>query len=731
MALIDPMADQDPMAMGGGAMPMAQQQQAPIQPELQNIAESLDEDSLRDIGQQCMEEFEADEASRQEWLEMHAHWVRLYFQKDKAENPPWQGSSQESMPIVTEACNQFHARAFKALFPNRSIIKAIPVGNVRQRDMDRADRVAKHMSFQLLVRDKTYKRRKDALLLGVAVHGSVFTQTYWNPFTQMNCTENVRAVDFVVPYGVGPREMEDIDRKSKIVYKSVNDTKIMAASGYFLSPCKPYTKGKSDQYQDSVDEIEGASEAQQHKRYWCKVIEQHRLLDLDGDGIEEPYIVSVDAEDSSVKRISIRYETDEFGNPVGGSWYDLKRPIEYFDHWMFLPNPDGFYGLGMGHLVGNINTAVNKLLRQTIDAGTLANMSTGFVDSSIGIPGGELEMQMGRFRKVNGGGRIADHIMHMQFPGPSPAIMQTMEMLGARGDRLATVTEALTGQMDKVQQPTVVLSLVEQGLEVFSTVYERLIIAWESELNKHFKLNRKYMPETEYVTVMDLPGLEMMQVSKLDYADDYQITPIADPKMATEQQKLTRAMAEWQFLSTNPLVLQSPWHFYKASERYLKSIEVQNINEVLPQPAVPGRVDDPVMENMAALMPQPVMPMVFPDQDHLTHMQVHDSMFSDEVYGPLMSPAGVQALMLHIQMHKAYAYGTTESPMMGQMIGQVGNPTMAPAPGHVLVPPGALGGGMAQGGAMGGGSDMGGGGGASGEGASSSQNKGSSGKPGA
>jgi hypothetical protein len=106
-------------------------------------------------------------------------------------------------------------------------------------------------------------------------------------------------------------------------------------------------------------------------------------------------------------------------------------------------------------------------------------------------------------------------------------------------------------------------------------------------------------------------------------------------------------------------------------------------------------------------------------------------MMSDEVYAGLMTPAGVQALMLHIQMHKAYAYGTTESPMMGQMIGQVGNPTMAPAPGHVLVPPGALGGGMAQGGTMGGGSDMGGGGGASGEGASSSQNQGSSGKPGA
>jgi hypothetical protein len=72
-----------------------------------------------------------------------------------------------------------------------------------------------------------------------------------------------------------------------------------------------------------------------------------------------------------------------------------------------------------------------------------------------------------------------------------------------------------------------------------------------------------------------------------------------------------------------------------------------------------------------------------------------------------MTPAGVQALMLHIQMHKAYAYGTTESPMMGQMIGQVGNPVMAPAPGHVLMSAPIGGGSSANGGPMGGGSDVG------------------------
>jgi hypothetical protein len=31
--------------------------------------------------------------------------------------------------------------------------------------------------------------------------------------------------------------------------------------------------------------------------------------------------------------------------------------VQYFTHYKFKENPDGFYGLGLGHSIGDLNSA--------------------------------------------------------------------------------------------------------------------------------------------------------------------------------------------------------------------------------------------------------------------------------------------------------------------------------------------------------------------------------------
>ena len=181
---------------------------------------------------------------------------------------------------------------------------------------------------------------------------------------------------------------------------------------------------------------------------------------------------------------------------------------------------------------------------------------------------------------------IQKGIYQFKFPGPNAALFQVMQLLMQRSDRLATVTEALTGQTEAVMQPTTVLALIEQGLQVFSTVYERLNEALTLELEKLFRLNYKHLDPEEYFAVLDIDGsMKSYHVSREDYAPDLQVMPVADPKMATEQQKLQKAQAEWQFLSTNPLVINSPMHLYNSSRRYLEALDSNQIDEVLPNPS--------------------------------------------------------------------------------------------------------------------------------------------------
>ena len=652
-------------------------------PELRNIAATLKEQELTDIASTVLEDFKADWESGSEWRNMHAEWERLYYQKDKAKNPPWEGASMEAIPMLAEACNQFHARAFQAMFPNKNIIKSMPMGKADAKAKERSERVSRHMSWQLMSRDKAYKRNKDRLLLGLPLHGSVFTKTYFDPVRKRNITENVRAIDLVVPYGTGPRDLEDLGRKTQVIYMPFHRAAYLYKAGFFLAMPEPFGNDEKSEQDTAHDEVSGFKDSGMLDDKPAKILEQHRYLDLDADGVPEPYIVWLDVATEKVLRIAIRYDTDETGNPTAG-----KQPVEYFTHYTFLENPNGFYGLGYGHLIGPINTAVNKLIRQVIDAGTLANTGnhSGFVSSALSTKKGEIQFQLGKFVTVaNTNDDINRGIFQFKFPGPNATHFNVVDLLMSRSDRLATVTEALTGQTEKVMQPTTILALIEQSLQVFSTVYERVLGSWQTELEKHFRLNRKYMDPKEYFAINDISGaLEGFEASREDYADDLQIEPVADPKMSTDRQKMARAEAELQQTLQNPLVMgmpSGPQCIYNAYKRYYQAIGSDNIGEILPNPSAGAlpRVDDPFLENKGALSPIPMMPAVFPDQDHQTHIEAHMQLLRDPVYGMMLSDLGRQELRDHVQAHSAHLYGMIEN-------GGLGLGPMAPAGGNQGVP---------------------------------------------
>ena len=93
-----------------------------------NLASKLDPEELKKIGEQAHTDYTADEESRIDWLDKHTRWKKLYNQQDEPENEPWDGSSRESVPIMTEACNSYQSRAYKAFFPTRNFLEAIPIG---------------------------------------------------------------------------------------------------------------------------------------------------------------------------------------------------------------------------------------------------------------------------------------------------------------------------------------------------------------------------------------------------------------------------------------------------------------------------------------------------------------------------------------------------------------------------------------------------------------------------
>lgn len=329
--------------------------------ETYNLAQDMDPEMLRGIGQEVFNGFDDDEKSRSEWLEQHAFWLSLYMQQDYAENSDSEREwgATESVPILTEACNQFQARTYKVFFPNDTFVSAIPMrrgAHGREVLEARADRVGRHMSYQLGFQDRTYKQNKDALFLGVAVHGSFFTKTYFDSKLNRFRVDNVRPTDLVVNYTVGPCRIEDLRRKTHIIYTTVGETESMVNSGFFVESALAAETQINDKYNIVVNETQGltsGSSTSVKRDRSAVVLEQHCYLDLDDTGLYKPYIVWICAASKKVLRLTIGYEADPMGNPL-----DDYKQIQYFTHYKYQENPDGFYGLGLGHAIGDLNIAI-------------------------------------------------------------------------------------------------------------------------------------------------------------------------------------------------------------------------------------------------------------------------------------------------------------------------------------------------------------------------------------
>jgi chaperonin GroES len=549
---------------------------------LVNIADSLSEQERESIAQVCLEDFRSDMESRSEWDAMHADWVAVYNQQDAPINRPWPNSSDESLGLLTEACNSFQSRAYKAFFASRMPVAAISTNPSVPGSSERAKRVSQFLQWSLFFKDQTYKEDKSAMLLRVAVHGSDFTKTYFDPVMNKIVTRAVRAEDLYVPYHIGPINIEDVHRKTELIHINLNEGRIRASEGYFLVPPEPMMIGQlSSPIQEQNDRDNGIHASATQSEDMAQIIEQHCHLDLDGDGIAEPYKIWIDVTSEKLLRIEVRYEVDQTGRPLNG-----RLPIEEYTHYRFLVNPDGFYGYGLGFLLGKTNIAVNKLLRQFIDATTLSihgNMS-GFISEALNISKGPVKIELGSLKTVSAStDDIQKGIKTLSFPAPPPTLMQAIAQLETRAQRIGATTDAAAGDINKVFQPTTMQTMVEQSLVMFTSVQEFLLHSWSKELNKIYRLHGIYFRGIESFISVSPEGPEEMVVSDQDFMDDMLIMPVADPRMMNQQSRLQKAQFLFDFATKNPLVANNPEVLLAVSRRLLEEMEIDGIDSILPR----------------------------------------------------------------------------------------------------------------------------------------------------
>lgn len=574
--------------------------------ESDNLAIGMKDEQLTDIYASVKSGYDDDVNSRTEWLMRQEDAMKLALQVVEEKNSPWPNASNVKYPLLTTATMQFGARAYPGLIPGSSIVRGKVNGfDPTGQKAKSAQRIGKHMSYQLLEEMDGWEDGMDRLCISIPITGSMFKKTYWSPSKDKNISELIYPKNLVVNYWTV--DLESSPRITHIIYLDDNDVHERKKTGIFrdidyVKEIVPETDmSKNDQgfYKPDDD-----THPHQFK-------EQHTWLDLDNDGYKEPYIVTFG--DGEIARIVACFTEQGVKTNEAGDVIRIER-IKYFTKYGFVPSPDGgFYDIGFGILLGPINKSINTTLNQLHDAGTMATRAGGFLGRGAKIKGGKNAFKPFEWINLQStGDDIRKNIFPLPVREPSPVLFSLLGLLIEAGKELSSTVPMLMGQNPgQNQAATTSMAVVEQGLKVYSSIFKRLHRSLKSEVKKLKKLNSVYLQPEGYFQVLDpkeepmldengqpvmgedgQPMKETNVADKIfleDYSDDVtDVTLYSDPNIVSETQRLIKAQHIAELMQQGSIPNREA-----GTRIILEAMDLPNVDELLtPQEPIP----DPELE---------------------------------------------------------------------------------------------------------------------------------------
>jgi chaperonin GroES len=550
--------------------------------EADNIAKLLSEDELQKIGQRAHSDYLLDEESRDEWLKGMEDAIKIAKQVMESKTFPWPNAANVKFPLITSAIISFSSRTYPEIVRGTKVVNAGIIGPDDGKKAAIAARISDHMSYQLLVESRNWEDDTDKLLMLLPLLGLVYRKTYWDSFSQIPTTDLCLPDKVCVNHNI--KNLDSARRITHCIDLYKNDIIERINAGLFIEFDLEKLIGETPDGQDGLDDDKAYT--------FC---EQHRYLDLDGDGYSEPYIVTFAKETYQVVRIVARYDLENILYSEDGKLIKINA-VNYFTDYHFIPNPDGgFHSIGYGTLLYPINETINTTINQLLDAGTLSNRQSGFIGNNLRNKKGSLDFKPGEWKFVEAadGNDISKSIVPLPVKDPSPVLFQLLNLMIGAGKDLASVTDILQGQQQSQNSPaTTVLALIEQGLKVHTAIIKRLHRSLKKEFEKLVRLNRMYLDDEMYFYAFDGEHY----ISREDYQrDNLQVFPVSDPNLSSDVKRMTIAQQLMQF-KDDPIISKEEIYI-----RYFEALQIPNPKALIkpPDPNAPPPPD--VLKTLAEI----------------------------------------------------------------------------------------------------------------------------------
>jgi len=610
----------------------------------ENLAEVLDGGQLQSLSGDLIGMFDQDVSSRKEWMETYVKGLKLLGIKIEERTEPWAGACGVFHPMLMESAVKFQSETIMETFPAAGPVKTTIIGKDTKEKEEAAVRVKEDMNYELTERMPEFRSEHERALFALALAGNSFKKVYFDPSLDRQVSMYVPTEDIVVPYGA--TTLEGAERVSHRMRKTKNDLRKLQVAGFY----RDIELGEPTQTLDDVEKQKAQEQgfsATTDNRF--QIIEMHLDMDLrdvdytdkftEDNGIAVPYVITFDKGTSTILAIRRNWDPED----------ETKSRRQHFVHYGYIPG-FGFYCFGLVHLIGGHATAATSLLRQLVDAGSLANLPGGFKTRGLRIKGDDTPISPGEFRDVDvPGGTIRDNLLPLPYKEPSQTLVLLMDKIVGDAMRFAATADMKVSDMSANSPVGTTLAILERMLKVMSAVQARVHYAMKQE----FKLLRDIIRDNTPEDYAYEPEMGSRKAKRSDY-DMVDVIPVSDPNAATMSQKVVQYQAVMQ------LAAQAP-QLYDQKLLHRQMIEVLGIKNAAK--LVPTDDDqkptDPVTENMNLLMAKPVKAFMY--QDHEAHLAVHMAAMQDpkimQIMGQNpMAQTIMAAAAAHISEHVAFQY---------------------------------------------------------------------------
>ena len=606
-----------------------------------NLAEYLQEGELEAMASDLIEAFNSDRTSRKDWASSYVKGLDLLGLKIEERDQPWPGACGVFHPVLTESVVRFQAQAITEIFPASGPVRTQVVGKYSDEKSNQAQRVEEEMNYLTTEVMTEYRDEFEQLLFKLPLAGSAFKKVYYDPMLERPVAMFVPAEDFVISYGAS--DLPTCERYTHVMKKTPNEVLKLMVSGFYRDIDLPDPSPEQSDIEEKYDEIDGESGFAMDSDDRFTILEMHVDIDLpepfsDPDGIARPHVITIDKSSRSVLSVRRNYYEDD----------EKKRKRLHFVHYPYLPGL-GFYGIGLIHLIGGLTKSATSILRQLVDAGTLANLPAGLKARGLRIKGDDSPLMPGEFRDVDiPGGAIRDNIYPLPYKEPSSVLYQLLGNIVEEGRRIGSVADVDISSANANAPVGTTLALLERSMKVMSGVQARLHAALRKELRILAKVVHDFMPEAyDY-------EIEGSHNRVKDFDGRVDVFPVSDPNASTMSQRVIQYQAALQLAQQAPQI-------YDLGRLHRQMLEVLGIKEADKIVKLEGDIEptDPVTENMKILQQEGVKAFAY--QDHEAHIAVHMAMLQDpkikELVGQSPFASVIQKSMIeHITEHVAFAY---------------------------------------------------------------------------